>query len=72
MAWKATRRSRFPERRFAIPAAFNQLRQGVAQPLGLLFLDTLDTPSYTNAILQLALQGVAAQVNGSLKSAGVM
>jgi hypothetical protein len=52
--------------------SIQQLRQGVAQPLGLLFLDTLDTPSYTNAILQLALQGVAAQVNGSLKSAGVM
>jgi len=60
MAWKATRRSRFPERRFAIPAAFNN--SGKEWPNRLASSSSIrSTP-----------QGVAAQVNGSLKSAGVM
>jgi hypothetical protein len=47
-----------------------QPEQLVAQPLGLTFLHTRDTPGYTDTVLELALQRVAAQVDRSLKPTG--
>jgi hypothetical protein len=47
-----------------------QPEQLVAQPLGLSFLHTCDTPRDAYKVLELALQRVPAQVNRSLKSTG--
>src|SRR5208337_377201 len=49
-----------------------QFKQPVTQFLGLTFLHPPDSLSYANAILQLAFQRVATQVDRSLKSTSVM